>query len=81
MEREYKKVSHKELEILFGVIHMPKGYIKERKQILMNDYSPHLKAKQAFEAFQVMIGVVELDSISDAGKACYESFVKRKNNV
>jgi hypothetical protein len=81
MEREYKKVSHKELEILFNVINMPRGYIKRREENLINDYSSHLESKQAFEAFQVMIGVVELDSISDAGKACYESFLKRKNNV
>lgn len=67
-------VTHKMLEILATVARMPERYRHVRKAKLISDYEPHLiKCSYAWEAFQVLVGDIDQNSISDEGLACYRS--------
>lgn len=71
----FKKVSHRELEILYHVARMHTSYIKHCKEDLKRDYLPCFTAQQALEAFLVMIGEKNLDEVSEKGVACYNSMI------
>ncbi len=77
--RCYGVVTHQQLEILNLVSKLPRKHIELRRNVLIRDYSHVLRAKQAWEAFRAMIGVAEIDSLSEKGRACLRSFSGRRD--
>jgi hypothetical protein len=75
--RCYGVVTHRQLEVLFLVSQLPMGYIDARREVLVGDYSHVLTARQAFEAFEAMLGLVPPGSLSDKGLACFNAFRRR----
>jgi hypothetical protein len=77
--RCYGVVTHQQLEILYLVSRLPRGYIDIRRDVLIADYAHLLHARQAWEAFLAMIGLAEIGSLSEKGRACLRSFARRKD--
>jgi len=77
--RCYGVVTHRQLEILNLVSKLPWQYIAVRRKILIADYAHLLQARQAWEAFEAMIGLAEIDSLSEKGRACLRSFASRRD--
>jgi hypothetical protein len=76
--RCYGVVTHQQLEILYLVSRLPRGYIDIRRDVLIADYAHLLHARQAWEAFLAMIGLAEIGSLSEKGRACLRSFASRE---